>query len=446
MKASIDDVMERNPLRAFQIFTVAAVVVVLLIDGLDIQLLSLMAPTIITDWGVNRADFGPALAAALLGMSVGSGVGGWIGDRAGRLKTLVCSTLLFGAATALAGQTDNVAAMAIIRLVSGLGFGAAGPNGLALASEWLPPRARAQMVSVLSCGTPAGGMLGATIVLLLLPTAGWRGTFLICGFATLVFAALLALTLRESPGYLQAKGAGEKAQRALRAIEEVEADSILAATDKAPSIEDSNGITRLSDPRLMRLNLGVGVAFFTAALIVYGMMSWTPIILTDAGFNLASAVSAIFALNLGSVIAAVGTGFLVRLFGSKTVLIASGTALLAGALSLALMLGSVHGTPSPFQEVGAICLVAWIGAGAGAAIAAVFAMMAAGYPLPCRAAGFGFGLMVGRAGGVVLSFAGGYLLNTTERSVCPFFLLLAVSATMSGLSAFISDRHASARR
>jgi len=183
----------------WQFGILAIVMTALVVDGLDIQLLALVSPLILEEWGIDKSSFGPALSAALIGMAFGASIGGGLGDRFGRKLILITSMFAFGIATALASLTENVTQMAILRLISGFGFGAAAPNGIALASEWLPTRHRSLASAALSVGTPLGGMLGATTVLTLVPSYGWQGSFVACGAITLILAVIMVVSLPESP-------------------------------------------------------------------------------------------------------------------------------------------------------------------------------------------------------------------------------------------------------
>ncbi len=448
MKVAFRQLLEQAPLGPFQLVTVALVMLVLMIDGIDIQLLSLIAPVIIDEWGIDRAQFGPALAAALFGMSVGAFAGGWIGDRFGRLNALVGSTILFGAATTMAAAADSVVIITILRMVSGIGFGAAGPNGLALASDWLSERHRPQVISMLSVGTPAGGMIGAMLAILLLPIFGWRGAFIACGGATILFALFLAMVLRESPGYLLAHGRDADGRKAASVL--LKPGDSLVPDDLGRGHPHTKQRVTLFDLSLLRFNIGAGLAFFCAALVAYGFLAWTPVFLTDAGFSLPQALTAVFAFNLASVIAALGSGFLVSWFGSRKVLATSCALLCCSIVALGIVLEPLANTalpmrPSDVERVATTLLVGAAGGTAGAAIATIYAMMASGYPLGCRAVGLGFGLMLGRTGGIVLSLGGGYLLNASGVSLWPFMAVLAGSAAMAGVGALIADLHIAGR-
>jgi len=111
--------LETRPVRGYQLAVVALVTTALVIDGLDYQLLALVAPLILSEWGISRGDFGIAMAAALFGMAFGAAAGGWLGDRIGRRKALVAAVVLFGIATMAASRADSVAALTALRVAGG---------------------------------------------------------------------------------------------------------------------------------------------------------------------------------------------------------------------------------------------------------------------------------------------------------------------------------------
>jgi MFS family permease len=158
------EAMSRLPMRPFQWAIVAVCMLVLVSDGIDMQLLGILAPLVIADFGVDRGTFGIAMSAALIGFGLGAWGGGWLGDVIGRRYTLAIAALLFAIATVAASFAGGVWSMAVFRVIGGLGFGAAYANSLAMAGEWVPERLRPVTVSTLSVGTPIGG----TVV-------GWLG-------------------------------------------------------------------------------------------------------------------------------------------------------------------------------------------------------------------------------------------------------------------------------
>jgi AAHS family 4-hydroxybenzoate transporter-like MFS transporter len=65
----------------------------LVLEGLDIQIMSFAAPAIARDWQVSAPAMGPVIGAALIGTLVGGAFGGYVGDRLGRRPTLIASVV-----------------------------------------------------------------------------------------------------------------------------------------------------------------------------------------------------------------------------------------------------------------------------------------------------------------------------------------------------------------
>src|SRR3569833_2027840 len=84
------------PMSALQIVAVAMTVGLTALDGFDVLSISLAAPGIAAEWGIDRAALGVVLSMELFGMAVGALVLGNLADRMGRRpKMLVCLVFLF---------------------------------------------------------------------------------------------------------------------------------------------------------------------------------------------------------------------------------------------------------------------------------------------------------------------------------------------------------------
>ena len=73
---SFSEAISRQPLRAFSIVTFVVCMLVLIADGMDAQLLGIVAPIVIEEFAVDRGTFGFAVMAALVGFGLGSWGGG----------------------------------------------------------------------------------------------------------------------------------------------------------------------------------------------------------------------------------------------------------------------------------------------------------------------------------------------------------------------------------
>jgi AAHS family 4-hydroxybenzoate transporter-like MFS transporter len=447
MSKAIEGILDAHRLNSRQYLIVTVLFATLIIDGLDVQLLSLVAPLVLQDFGIGRSEFGAAMSAALLGSSFGSLVGGGLGDRFGRRSVFVVATLVFGIGTALAATTHDVLGMTVLRLVGGFGFGAALPTSVALASEWLPKTARARVVSLTSLGTPLGGMLGAAFLIGLLPLLGWRGCFVLCGLVSVVFGLLALMTAPESPSYLVARGRSDRAAALLERVvgTKVSAEQLGSAADATQEIEaaaadgDSAGIFDRSN---LRLNIGTWLAFFGVYFVAYGIAAWSPVLLTGAGLPLPVALRASVVSNFCSVAAGVLFSIFVVRFGSRRLLLGGSLLTLVSVVLLAWGVASVRAGGAEGAAGWAVLAGSGgIGAFNGALIGVIYVVLAQGFPPACRAGALGLAMMVGRAGGIASSFFGGALLSIPGMPDTPFLAALAAAVVLALAGAVVIDRH-----
>ncbi|WP_336981204.1 MFS transporter [Altererythrobacter fulvus] len=445
MQITFSQAVSTGPVRLFQLTVVAMVLLVLVFDGMDAQALGLVVPGIIAEWGVDRAEFGVALSASLIGMGVGAWLGGWLGDRIGRLNSLFASALIFGVATVASSQVETVGTLAVLRFLGGLGFGSAGPNGLALASEWIPERFRTYVIALLSVGTPAGGTIAAGITPFLLDDFGWRGVFVIFGGASVLVGFLTLLLVRESPSWLLAKGREEAANRTARRVLGADIELLPEAGTPADAARNGNGSggngVGLFHRSNSRLTLGVGIAFSASTAVVYGLTSWGAVLFTSRGFTQDQAIGVIFWGGLMSVVGALAGGHLVRVLGSRLVMAGCSLVTFATIVALGLMVEHLAAAPDSATLLAIYAVACVMGGVASLGISTIYAMMTLGYPVSCRSSGIGLGMLLGRIGGIAMAWSGGYLLNWGGASVLPFFGVMAACALAVSSSAWIIDRH-----
>jgi len=58
MATTFSEALSRAPLKTFSVVTFAICMLVLTVDGVDAQLLGIIAPKVIEDFGVDRGTFG----------------------------------------------------------------------------------------------------------------------------------------------------------------------------------------------------------------------------------------------------------------------------------------------------------------------------------------------------------------------------------------------------
>ena len=434
---SFSEALSRSPLRAFSVVTFAVCVFVLVCDGMDAQLLGIVAPKVIEDFGTDRGTFGIAMSAALIGFGLGSWGGGWLGDRVGRRWSLALATVVFSLATVGASSADDVWQMAAWRLVGGLGFGSAYANAITLAGEWLPDRWRSVGVTTLSVGTPAGGFVIAALAPTLDAEFGWRGTFVAVGAGTLLVVIRILAFLRDSPSFLLTRGNSEAAHPAARKV----LDEPFELVPERHHSDRSGIAVGVFDRSNRRLNIGVGINFAAAAMIAYAMLSWATTFLTAKGFSFEEAAYAVSVGGLTSIGGSIAAGLLVQQLGSRVVIAGISAGLLVTLIAFAAVLEGLTGAPDATDRLLVVALYGLSGAIFSAGIASLYALMTHAYPPSCRSAGIGFGIFVGRFGAVAATGLGGWLIDLGKGSLVPFFGVLAVGAVLMLAAPLIVDRH-----
>jgi AAHS family 4-hydroxybenzoate transporter-like MFS transporter len=434
---TFSDAISRAPLRSFSVITFVVCMLVLICDGMDAQLLGIVAPLVIDEFAVDRSTFGIAVMAALVGFGLGSWGGGWLGDEIGRRWSLAIGTVIFSGATMGASLADDVWQMAAWRLVSGLGFGAAYSTAITLTGDWLPDRWRSVGVTTISVGTPAGGMVVGALAPTLVEEFGWRGTFLVIGAGTMLMVVLIVAVLRESPAYLLEKGKADAA----RAVAAKVLDGNFELTAERRATDGDGTSIGVFHPSNFRLNLGVGIAFAAAAMVAYAMLNWGTTFLTAKGFPFEEASYAVSIAGATSIAASILAGLLVHRFGSRSVFFAIATGLVATMIVLALKVETMPDVPGWNERVLVIALYGLAAALFSAAIASMYAVMTHAFPSACRSAGIGFGIFVARAGAIAGSGLGGTLIDWGEGSLLPYFGTLIAVAALVFAAPLIIDRH-----
>ncbi len=437
MSSTFSEVLARQPLRFFSVFTFVICMIVLVADGVDAQLLGIAIPVMLEDLGATRAAMGWATGLTLVGFGLGSWSGGWLGDRIGRPWSLALAAAVFSLGTIAASTSDNVTQMAIWRLLGGLGFGSAYSNAIALAGEWLPERWRSVAVTTISVGTPAGGLIAARYAPDLIEQYQWQGMFVFFGVATLILCMLLVIAfLRDSPAFLLARGKKAEAEKSLRKITDEKIDLVL----ERHAGDTAAGSVGVFDRSNLRMNIGVSVTFTSVALVAYGILTWTTTMLTAEGFTFPQAAYAVQIAGFTSIGASIAVGLLIQQFGSRVMVLLISVTLFFALLALGWKVETLSDVPTASEISTVTWLVGLAAAIFSAGVASNYAIMTRGYPVSCRSAGIGFGIFMARIGAVASTSLGGWLL---DLGTATFFAVLCVAAVLVSTAAFVigADKH-----
>ena len=97
---NITDLIERQRPNRTTVSLLILSFLIMLCDGYDLQAIAFASPTIVSDWGIEKASLGFVFSAGLFGIMLGGFLFGYVADRIGRRPAFLLGTLLFGVAHA----------------------------------------------------------------------------------------------------------------------------------------------------------------------------------------------------------------------------------------------------------------------------------------------------------------------------------------------------------
>src|SRR5438105_5301211 len=114
------------------------------------------------------------ISLTFVGMTIGSLVTGFVGDRFGRRFTYQVNLLIFGLASLAAAFAQDMNQLIVCRFVQGLGLGAEIVVGYSTMTEFVPPKSRGRWLSFMAFLVVAGFPVTALLSYLIIPEWGWR--------------------------------------------------------------------------------------------------------------------------------------------------------------------------------------------------------------------------------------------------------------------------------
>lgn len=389
------------------LWVVAICWLTIIFDGYDLIVYGAVVPSLLEyrEWALTPERAGVIGSYALVGMLFGALIAGTITDIVGRRKIMLVSIAWFSVAMGLCAIAPNPELFGLFRFIAGLGLGGVTPTAIALTIEYSPVNKRNFNNALMFSGYSIGGILSALLAIPLLPMFGWRAMFWI-GLAPLVLILPLAYKfLPESVGFLLAKGRREEAEELARRFDvpvEAGAGSAEEAEDVSTRRSKTGALASLFSRNYVVATLLFWIASLLGLLLVYGLSTWLPKIMLEAGYPLGSALTFLLVLNIGAIVGVICASTLADRFGSKPI---TGLSFLAAAVSIFLM---TLQPPTPILYA----LVAVAGLGSIGTQILVNAYVAGHYPAGNRATGLGWSLGVGRLGAILGPPFGGFIIGS----------------------------------
>jgi ACS family glucarate transporter-like MFS transporter len=152
-----------------------------------------------TEFSLSNTDLGLVFSAFAYPYLIFQIVGGWFADRFGARWTLAICGAVWAGATIMTGLVGGIASLLAARLLLGLGEGATFPTATRAMSTWLPAHRAGFAQGVTHASARLGNAITPPLVVALIALLSWRGSFVVVGIISLVWAIAWGLYFRDDP-------------------------------------------------------------------------------------------------------------------------------------------------------------------------------------------------------------------------------------------------------
>lgn len=227
------------------------------------------------------------------GQLFGALVGGPIGDKIGRKKSILLYEIIHIIAMVGGAISPNVYVLYVFRLIQGFGLGALLVVLFAGFTEYVPGRNRGTWSSrnsfIGNWSHPVSNGIAFLIGLTGVSMAmNWRIQYMIPSVLSIIATTLIAKKFPESPRWLEAQGRVEEADAILSKVEkEIEASTgkPLPPVTEAPKPVKNLPYSALFKGKLLRRTIVGSLVLIGMNTIQYTLMTWMPSLLVSLGYD-----------------------------------------------------------------------------------------------------------------------------------------------------------------
>ena len=169
---------------------------------LDITIVNVVLPKIMTGFGVNVEQIKWVSTAFLLATAVGMPATGWLGRRFGLGRLYLAELAIFTFGSALCAGAWSLEVLVAARVIQALGAGAIMPTSMAIITETFPPGERGRALGIWGVGFMVGPAIGPTAGGFLTDWFNWRAVFAVnlpVGILAMLFTAAALAPGKKDP-------------------------------------------------------------------------------------------------------------------------------------------------------------------------------------------------------------------------------------------------------
>ena len=176
--------------RGLRWWIVAMICLVTIINYIDRQTLSVLAPTIREQFGMSNVSYSRVVTIFLLGYTISQALSGKVLDRIGVRRGFMLFVGIWTVASMLHATARNVVQLAVFRFILGIGEAGNWPGAAKAVAEWFPVRERAFGMAIFNGGATIGAVVAPPVIVWVALTFGWRYAFFIGAGLSMVLMVL----------------------------------------------------------------------------------------------------------------------------------------------------------------------------------------------------------------------------------------------------------------
>ena len=228
-----------------------------------------------------------------LGQLFGALIGGPIGDKIGRKKSILLYETIHIIVMIGAALSPNIYVLYVFRFLQGLGLGALLVVLFAAFTEYVPGRNRGVWSSrnsfIGNWAHPICNLIGFILIVMAIPSdLNWRIQFMIPSILSIIATILIAKNFPESPRWLESQGRVKEADAILTQIEkniEASTGKPLPPVTEAPKPVQNLPYSALFHGKLLRRTIVGSLVLIGMNTIQYTLMTWMPSLLVGLGYD-----------------------------------------------------------------------------------------------------------------------------------------------------------------
>ena len=182
-------------------YVLAILFVVMMLNFIDRQIISILAEPIKRDMGLSDSQIGlmTGLSFALFYTTLSIPIAA-IADRWNRSKIIAIAVAVWSIMTVLCGAAGNFIQLFLARVGVGIGEAGSSPASHSLIADLYPPEKRSSALGILAISVSVGSFIAYTGGGWMVEHIGWRKAFLVAGLPGAFLAILIWFTVRDPRG------------------------------------------------------------------------------------------------------------------------------------------------------------------------------------------------------------------------------------------------------